>query len=152
MAADGEAWRQERREAFEAHAQAQRRAEEAESERARPLVADFVRRAREQGLEPVPLRARAYSGTATYRTAVRGWYLQPSGPLAIGDDGAFYTLLAAPGLGARLRGVDVVPSPPPLAVGRGARDGESMPLAELLDRRLAAGRAFRRVGGRERRS
>lgn len=142
--ADGTSWRESRREAFEAHARAQRRAEEAESERARPLVADFVRRAREQGVAPGPLRARAYSGSATYRTRLTGWYLQPAGPLAIGEDGGFYVLTAAPGLAAWLRGVDVVPSPPPLAVGRGARDGESMSLRELLDRRLAAGNGFRR--------
>jgi hypothetical protein len=144
MDADGEAWRASRRAAFEAHAQAQRRAEAAESERARPLVADFVRRAREQGLAPVPLRASAYSGSATYRTRLRGWYLQPSGSLAIGEDGEFYVLLAPSGLAARLRGVDVSPSSPPMAVGRGARDGESMSLRELLDRRLAAGNDFRR--------
>jgi hypothetical protein len=145
MAADGEAWRASRREAFEVHAQAQRRAEAAESERARPVVAQFVRRAREQGLTPGPLRAKAYSGSATYRTGLVGWYLQPTGTLAITDDGGFYVLLAAPGLMARLRGIEILPSPPPLAVGRGARDGESMSLQELLERRLAAGDDFRRL-------
>jgi hypothetical protein len=145
MAVDGEQWRASRREAFEVHAAAQRGAEAADSERARPLVADFVRRARELGVLPGALRARAYSGSATYRTALRGWYLQPAGPLAIGEDGEFYVLTAAPGLVARLRGVDVAASPPPLAVGRGARDGESMSLAELLERRLAAGNDFRRA-------
>jgi len=144
MEAEDEKWRASRRAAFDAHVQAQRRAEAAESERARPLVAEFVRRAREQGLASGPLRARAYSGSATYRTRLRGWYLQPTGLLAIGEDGAFYVLIAAGGLSARLRGVDVVPSPPPLAVGRGARDGESMSLRELLDWRLAAGNDFRR--------
>src|SRR4051812_23330285 len=98
MTADDGAWRDSRREAFEAHARAQQRAEEAESQRARPLVDDFVRRAREQGLTTEPLRARAYSGSTTYRTTRRGWYLQPAGPLAIGDDGEFYVLIAAPGL------------------------------------------------------
>jgi hypothetical protein len=145
MAADGEAWRASRREAFEAHAQAQRRAEAAESDRARPLVADFVRRAREQGLTPGPLRAKAYNGSATYRTGLHGWYLQQTGTLAIGDDGGFYVLLAARGLTARLRGIEILPSAPPLAVGRGARDGESMSLQELLERRLAAGNDFRRL-------
>jgi hypothetical protein len=145
MANDDAGWRESRREAFEVHAQAQRRAEGAESERARPLVAEFVRRAREQELATTALRARAYSGSASYRTGRVGWYLQPTGPLAIGDDGEFYVLIAAPGFTSRLRGVDVAPSPPPLAVGRGARDGESMSLAELLERRLAAGNTFRRL-------
>lgn len=141
---DGERWRASRREAFEAHVRAQERADADASRRARPLVAEFVRRAREQGLRPVPLRARAYSGTATYRTRLTGWYLQPAGPLAVGEDGEFYLLVAAPGLAALVRGVHVEPSPPPLAVGRGARDGESMSLQELLERRLAAGETFRR--------
>src|SRR3954452_18664396 len=145
MEADGEGWAASRREAFEVHAQAQQRAEAAEAEQARPLIEDFVRRAREQGLTSGPLRARAYSGSATYRTRLRGWYLQPVGPLAIDEDGGFYVLTAAPGRAARLRGVDVEPSPPPLAVGRGARDGESMSLQELLERRLAAGNDFRRL-------
>jgi hypothetical protein len=145
MDADGDDWRAARHEAIEAHERAQRRAEAAESEKARPLVADFVRRAREQGLAPGPLRARAYSGSATYRTALVGWYLQPTGTLAIGEDGEFYVLIAAPGLISRLRGVDVAPSPPPLAVGGGARDGESMSLQALLEWRLAAGNDFRRV-------
>jgi hypothetical protein len=143
MTADDD-WRASRREAFEAHAQAQKRAEAAQAQRARPLVADFVRRAREQGLASGPLRARAYSGSATYRTDLRGWYLQPTGLLAVGDDGEFYVLIAAGGLAARLRGVQIPPSPPQLEVGRGARDGESMSLRELLERRLAAGNAFRR--------
>jgi hypothetical protein len=141
---DDEDWRASRREAFEAHARAQQRAEEAQSAQALPLVADFVRRAREQQLTPGPLRATAYSGTAGYRTPLVGWYLQPTGPLAIGTDGQFYVLIAAPGLAARLRGVQIAPSPPPLAVGRGARDGESMSLRELLEWRLSVGNTFRR--------
>src|SRR5690349_24658872 len=102
MEVEGEEWRASRQAAFEAHAQAQRRAEAAESQRARPLVAQFVRRAREQGLTSGPLRARAYSGSATYRTRLRGWYLQPTGLLAIGEDGEFYVLITGGGLGARL--------------------------------------------------
>jgi hypothetical protein len=40
--------------------------------------------------------------------------------------------------------VQIAPSPPPLAVGRGARDGESMSLRELLEWRLSVGNTFRR--------
>jgi len=132
-----------RREAFAVHEAAQRRAQAAEAERARPLVAEFVRRAGQLGLAPEPLRARAYSGSATYRTGLRGWYLQSGGPLAIGSDGEFYVLITAPSLSARVRGVQIEPTSPSLAVGRGARDGESMSLRELLEHRLAAGNAFR---------
>lgn len=140
-----EDWATQRREAVEALERARIRAEAAEAERATLVVAEFLAKVRELGLPAEPLRASAYSGSATYRTGLRGWYLQPQGSLAIGEDGGFYVLISPAGLGARLRGVRIAPSPPPLAVGRGARDGESMSLKELLDRRLAAGHAFRRL-------
>jgi hypothetical protein len=134
--------RDQRRAAFEALAAAQRRAEQAESVEARKLIADFVRRAHEQGIEPVSLRGRTSSGRATFRTPLKGWYLQRSGPLAVSTAGEFYVLIAQPGLLARFREVDIPATEPPLAVGRGARDGESMPLTDLLESRLAAGRDF----------
>ena len=40
------------------------------------------------------------------------------------------------GLRERLTGVTLQPSPPPLVVGRGGRDGESGPLQDYLERRL----------------
>lgn len=141
----GDDWSSARGEAFDAHARAQRRSEQADAARARPLVEDFVRRARELGLAAGPLRAKAYSGSATYRTRLRGWYLQPTGPLAISEAGEFYVLITAPGLMARLQGVEVAPSPPQTAVGRGARDGESMTLKEALEWRLSIGNDFRRL-------
>lgn len=137
-------WPARRRAAFEAHEQARLRAEAAEEEQARALVADFLVRVRELGLPAEPLRARAYNGSATFRTGVSGWYLKPNGSLAIGEDGGYYVLIAPGGLMTRLRGAQIVASAPPLAVGRGARDGESMSLKELLERRLAAGAGFRR--------
>ncbi len=139
-------WPARRREAFEAHERARQRAEAAEELQARALVADFLVHVREMGLPAVPLRARAYNGSATFRTGLSGWYLQPNGSLGISEDGGFYVLITPGGLVARLRGARIEPSTPPLAVGRGARDGESMSLRELLDRRLAAGSDFRRVG------
>ena len=136
------------REARAAAAHAQRaaleRAEAEESARARVLVAQFVEQARAAGIEPVPLRAKSYGGSGSYRTGLTGWYLQPKGSLAIGEDGEFYVLTAAGGPLAMLRGVTLEPRDPQLTVGRGARDGESMSLAELLQRRLAAGSDFKR--------
>lgn len=134
--------REERRAAFEALVAAQRRAERAESLEARKLIAGFVRRARELGIEPVRLRGRSYRGRGTFPTALTGWYLQRSGPLAVGTDGEFYVLTGDPGLLGRFRGVEIPATDPPLTIGRGARDGESMPLQDLLDSRLAAGPDF----------
>jgi hypothetical protein len=126
-------------------ARAARAAAAHESQQARVLVADFVRAAREAGIEPVALRARGYTGSGSYRTDVRGWYLQPKGSLAIGEDGEFYVLTVAGGVVARVRGVTLEPREPQLTIGRGARDGESMALSELLQWRLAAGSDFRRL-------
>ena len=39
----------------------------------------------------------------------------------------------------RIRGVKIFPSPPPLIVGLGGRDGETGDLADFLARRLAQG-------------
>jgi hypothetical protein len=116
----------------------------AETEQARALLTGFVREARERGLPTVPLKARATNGRAVYRTALTGWYLKRNGSLAVDEEGRFYVLSAPPSLAARLRGADVPPSDPPLVVGVGGRDGESMPLAELLALRLDAGESWDR--------
>ena len=58
-------------------------------------------------------------------------------------DGVFYVLSTAGGLSARLKGVTVEPGEPMLELGRGARDGESMPLTDALAGRLAAGNDWR---------
>ena len=42
-------------------------------------------------------------------------------------------------LRARITGAEVEPSVPRLVIGAGGRDGETMSLAELLERRLEAG-------------
>ena len=116
----------------------------AETEQARVLLTGFVRDARERGLPTVSLKARATNGRAVYRTALTGWYLKRNGTLAVDEEGLFYVLSAPPSLAARLRGADVPPSDPPLVVGVGGRDGESMPLAELLALRLDAGETWDR--------
>ena len=89
-------------------------------------------RARDRGLAPEPLRARAFDGTATYRTPLRGWYLRRNHSVAVGEDGEFYVLSVPGGVRARLRGVAVEPSDPPLVLGKGGRDGESIDLADAL--------------------
>jgi hypothetical protein len=110
------------------------RARAGETARARELLAGFVAELHRRGLAPVPLRARA--GSARYRTDRVGWYLRADGSLGVGPAGEYYVLDVAPSLAGRFRGVWVDPGAPPLQVGRGARDGESVELAELLRRRL----------------
>lgn len=120
------------------------RAKAAETEQARALLAGFVHDATARGLPTVALRARAMNGRDLYRTGLTGWYLKRNGTLAVDEAGGFYVLSAPTSLRSRLRGTTVTPSDPPLVVGVGGRDGESMPLAELLALRLEAGDAWNR--------
>jgi hypothetical protein len=136
---DLSAWRANRREAAAEHAAAFERRKAAETEQARRLLLEFVDAARARGLATVPLEARARSGRATYRTGLSGWYLKRNRSLAVDTAGDFYVLSAPASLRARLTGVTLAPSDPPLVVGAGGRDGESFPLDELLAQRLQAG-------------
>lgn len=111
----------------------------AESVQACRLLADFVREARERGIRPVPLRARAYNGRSTYSTGLEGWYLPRNCRIAVSTAGDYYVLTVPTSLRARIKGVTLAPADPPLQIGRGARDGESIELAALIKLRLDAG-------------
>lgn len=139
---DRAAWREERRAAAEEHAAAARRREANEAAQARTLVEEFARAAVARGIPTAPLRARAQNGNATYRTQVEGWYLRRNASLGADPQGRFYVLNVPASLSARWRGVEVAPSDPPLVVGRGGRDGESIDLPQLLAQRLEAGADF----------
>ena len=120
--------------------QEQRRARE--SAKAQVLVDEFVRTARERGLATTELTARTWKGSGRYATGVQGWYLRLVRSVWVDPDGRYYTLLVPPRPFARFRGVEIAPSDPPLQVGEGARDGESIALAELLRLRLESGDDF----------
>lgn len=135
-AADVDAWRRQRTEAAEHQQRELDRRRAAESAAARDLLADFVAAARARGIAPEPLRARTFTGGATYRTSVEGWYLRRNRSVAVGTDGEFYVLGVPASISARLRGARLVPSDPPLVLGKGGRDGESVDLAEALARVL----------------
>lgn len=109
-----------------------------EAAAAQKLIDDFVATARERGIAPEPLRAHLLDGHDA-RTHQRGWFLNASRSVAIGENGEYYQLVVPGGLRERLRGVDLEPSDPPLHIGRGGRDGETGMLSEFLAWRLAAG-------------
>ncbi|WP_427892727.1 hypothetical protein ACQHIV_07465 [Kribbella sp. GL6] len=129
-------WREERRQAAAEHAAALERMKASETAQARKLLQEFIAQLRERGVEPEPLRAQVVGSNASYRTTLTGWYLRRNRSLAVDVDGNFYILGVPASLKARVAGVQVQPSDPPLVVGQGARDGESMPLADLLRLRL----------------
>jgi hypothetical protein len=108
----------------------------AESEQAQALVDRFVEDAVRRGLPTEELTARPWTGRGRYRTGVLGWYLRQDHSIGVDTHGAYYVLTIAPHRLGRWRGITLTPSPPPLQVGEGARDGESIALTELLQRRL----------------
>lgn len=139
MSGEAEDWQTRRREAASALAAAAERAAAADSQRARAMLVEFVAEATRRGLATSRLRARGYSGGRAYRTGITGWYLTRQATLGVDAEANWYILNVDAGPLSLLTGVQLLPSDPPLAVGVGARDGESMSLAELLQRRLAAG-------------
>ena len=133
------AWNEQRRRAIDEHASALAAGREAEARQAADLLSSFVRRAAERGLSPHPLTARSFDGRATYRTNARGWYLKSNRTIAVGEHGEYYVLTVPSSWRARFTGADLSPSTPRLIVGAGGGDGETIPLAQLLDQRLDAG-------------
>lgn len=130
-------WARHRREVVEAQEQALRAARDEEHEKATAMIRAAVDRYRAAGIAPVPLRARPYRGSGTVRTGLEGWYLKQDRSLAVDAEGRYYVLRVDGGLLSRLRGAAPEPSPAPLIVGRGARDGDTFRLEELLEMRLA---------------
>jgi hypothetical protein len=144
---DQASWRERRREASAVQAAALERRKAAETEQARALLAEFVQEMKTRGTQPEPLRAPVVGSGASYRTGITGWYLRRNRSLGVDTDGNFYILGVPASLKARLVGVRISPSDPPLTVGLGARDGESLPLKKLLRLRLEEDDAHRQAGG-----
>ncbi|MEQ4303001.1 hypothetical protein ABNF97_16655 [Plantactinospora sp. B6F1] len=132
-------WAEQRRQAITARALADRRRRETEHEEARRLVAAFVAQARKRGLRQARLTALAYNGRTRYRTGLTGWYLDLARIHAVDDAGNYYLLMMPASVRARFTGATPRPQPPKLILGEGGPDGQSMPLAALLRKRLDAG-------------
>ena len=126
----------ERAERADYHVEAQRRRSARESAKAQVLVDRFVAQATQAGLATEELTARPWSGRGRYRTGVVGWYLRRDRSIGVGLDGSYYVLVVAPERFGRWRTVALDPTPPPLQVGQGGRDGESIALKNLLELRL----------------
>lgn len=144
MSDDAAQRRAERADRADYHVQEQRRRSERESAKAQVLLDRFVQRATESGLPTEELTARPWSGRGRYRTGVEGWYLRQDLSVGVSVEGGYYVLIVPPERFGRFRKVSLAPTPPPLQVGQGGRDGESVALDVLLDLRFgwpdAAGR------------
>ncbi|GIJ77663.1 hypothetical protein SAMN05443287_101675 [Micromonospora phaseoli] len=139
MTDDGLDWRERQRHAVRAHAEADARQRAAEHAEAAELVSWFVAEATRRGLPTTRLVAHSYDGRSRYRTRLTGWYVDRACTRAVDVEGRFHLLTVPASLQSRLFGADPQPGPAPLVIGRGGRDGESIPLRDLLTRRLAAG-------------
>lgn len=113
-----------------------------ETNQATALVKRFAAAAAAAGVTPERLTARSYDGATRYRTNLMGWYLKRDRTVAVSVDGDFYVLSAPRSLASRFTGTTVKPSDAPIELGKGARDGESMPLQFALDARLNAGNTW----------
>lgn len=133
---DATEWRKRRREAYEAHAAALDRKRASDVAEARGMLAELVAELKRRGVKPERLRARVPGSATSFRTSVDGWYLRQNRSLGVGLDGEYFILDTSGGFRALLMGVDLQPSDPPLRIGVGARDGESILLTELLEQRL----------------
>lgn len=116
-----------------------------ESAEASAFLLQFVQSAREAGLPSEPLMARGYGGKGSAKTSLKGWYLKADRSLGVDTDGNYYILTKDLSLLDRVRGVMLKPTAPPLTLGKGGRDGESMDLTAKLDELLPK---WRRVEGR----
>ncbi|ACQ79587.1 conserved hypothetical protein [Beutenbergia cavernae DSM 12333] len=135
--ADPSDWASGRREAAAEHERRLRARQAAESDRAGAMLAQFVDDARAAGLAPQRLEVRGYGGRGRASSDVEGWYLRADRTAGVGTDGAFYVLTAPLSLVDRVRGVRLRPSAPPLVLGAGGKDGESIDLRDALARLLA---------------
>jgi hypothetical protein len=132
--------RAERGERADEHRAAHLRRREQESAKAQVLVDRFVEEAIRSGLPAEELTARPWSGQVRYRTGVVGWYLRSDRSVGVSRDGGYYVLVVPPRRFGRLRTLRLEPTSPPLQVGEGARDGESVALDALLRMRLGQDR------------
>jgi hypothetical protein len=128
--------RAERAASAENHVEAERLRREQESAEAQVLLDRFVEQATAAGLATEELTAKPWTGRGRYRTGVVGWYLRKDHSVGVGQDGRYYLLVVSPERFGRWRTVPVAPTAPTLQVGQGARDGESVALATLLEMRL----------------
>lgn len=128
-------WARQRRTAIGVRANLANHAAARDAERAQLLINAFVQQALADGPPPVAIRAISTSGTSL-RTDLCGWYIKADRSIAVGTDGGYYQLIVFANLKDRLLGVHLLPSPPPLVVGRGGKDGESGDLQDFLARAL----------------
>lgn len=135
-------WAEQRTEAAAIQAARLAQRQDVEYRKAEVQLADFLPVVKAHGPAPVDLVVQGYGGRGEARTKLRGWYLRNNKTVALGTDGKFYVLIAPLSAWDKLRGVKVLPTRPPLIIGEGGKDGDSIDLADALERVLPNWRRF----------
>lgn len=134
-------WVTRRTEAARVHEERLGARQDAEHDRARALLREFTDVALAADLPAVNLTVRGYGGRGSARSRVLGWYLRHDRAAGLGTDGEFYVLIAPLAALDRVLGVTLSPTPPPLVLGAGGKDGDSIDLPDALDRLLPGWRS-----------
>ncbi|MDO4792444.1 MAG: hypothetical protein Q3999_08190 [Buchananella hordeovulneris] len=129
------AWAHQRRKNAALHQRRLQQEQAARTAQARQLIARFLTAAERHCIQPQSLRLTGYNGTSA-RTNLRGWYLRLDRTVGIDTAGNFYVLTAPLSLLDRFRTQRPVPCDPPLVIGLGGRDGDSIELRAALERLL----------------
>lgn len=121
---------------YEIRAEALRAGKAHEAQRAQKLIDSFTQAALAAGLPAERLRVRGYGGKGTASSNIIGWYIRKDQSMGVGTDSKLYRLAVPLGLRERVIGVTLTSMPAPMVLGAGGRDGESIDLAEALQRQL----------------
>lgn len=135
MSTAGEDWVHQRTEAAREHHARLVARQQAEHAKAGAILAQFVAVARTR-LPTQRLLVQAYGGRGTTRSNIEGWYLRVDQTIGLGIDGGFYVLTAPLSALDRIRGVRLQPTPAPLVIGAGGKDGDTIDLVDALERLL----------------
>jgi hypothetical protein len=135
-------WVKQRTEAAAIQAARLAQRQDNEFRKAEAKLAEFLPVVTAHGPAPEELIVQGYGGHGQARTKLRGWYLRNNKTVALGTDGKFYVLIAPLSTWDKLRGVNVAPTRPPLIIGEGGKDGESIDLSDALERAFPGWRKF----------
>lgn len=108
---------------------------------ARAIIDRFMEAAERAKLAPGELTVRGFGGRGRAKSTIRGWELRRDGTIALGEDGRIYRLTADLSILDRFRSVTPEEIEPPLVIGAGGRDGDSVELEIALDRVLPGWRS-----------
>lgn len=126
----------EERSNYEIRAESLRAGKAFEARRAQKLIDSFTAAALAASLPTTRLRVRGYGGRGTASSNISGWYIRHDQSMGIGTDSRLYRLALPLSMLDRIRGVELQPMDPPMVLGAGGRDGDSIDLVDALQRLL----------------